>query len=212
MKALLNRSAWVVLVAIAAGTLHSIAAPVRIDRDTSGGPTVIDLSASESAGEESAGEETAADSSSTTDDASDATAGVVDPEAEPSTSNTLVLEADVPLEIAARAYDAGVPFVDARTAEEYEAGHIEGAYLLSPSMFDGGIPLAVDLLDPTAPVIVYCIGGACTDSDAVVIALESLGFESLHVFKAGYPAWVEAGLPTEQGPGPLGDLEGSDGW
>lgn len=186
----LNRSAWVVLLAIGAGTAHSIVSPVQIDRDTSRAPTVLEMP---SGGVESDAQEQENEPGSTAAESRQARPG------------PLVLEADVSVETAARAYDAGVTFVDARTPAEYEAGHISGAYLLNPSMFNGGIPAAVEFLAPSEPIIVYCVGGACTDSDAVVIALESLGFESLHVFKAGYPAWVEAGLPVEDGPDPFAE-------
>ena len=54
-------------------------------------------------------------------------------------------------------------------------------------------------MDPSAPVMIYCQGGTCTDSIAVGQKLRELGFQRLHVFEDGYPAWVEAGYEIEEG-------------
>lgn len=184
MSNVLNRAAWIVLLSLGAGTAHSIVSPVRVIREEAE-PTVLVIPGHQP--------EVAPEDSSEAVEA-------------PQDDGPLVLGNEIDLETARRAYESGlVVFVDARTVEEYEAGHIDGAIHLSPAKFEAGIPAALDFMDVSQPVIVYCVGGTCTDSDSVVFALEGLGFTSLHVFTDGYPAWEEADLPTQIGPDPFAE-------
>lgn len=89
--------------------------------------------------------------------------------------------------------------VDARRPEDFLAGHIPGAVNLMPMQFHGIVPLEVEFMDPAMPVMIYCEGGTCTDSIAVGQKLREIGFQRLHIFDDGYPAWVEAGYETAEG-------------
>ena len=95
-------------------------------------------------------------------------------------------------------------FIDARPAAEFEAGHIAGAMHIAPSMLENNSTLFVlDVIDPSKPIVIYCGGGDCDDSNRVAEMLQDLrGLTQTHVFVEGYPAWADAGLPTSTGPDP----------
>ncbi|MEL6796100.1 MAG: rhodanese-like domain-containing protein, partial [Planctomycetota bacterium] len=98
-------------------------------------------------------------------------------------------------------------FVDARVSSEFEEGHIEGALNISPTALEANSSLfALDVIDPTLPIVIYCGGGDCDDSHRVAELLQDLrGFEQTHVFTDGYQAWADAGLPTSAGPDPFAE-------
>lgn len=114
--------------------------------------------------------------------------------------------ADEPLQLritlaqARKLFERGTPFLDARTDEEFRAGHIAGAFHLPSDAFDrpGG---ADDLkfLDQNAPVVIYCGGGDCHASEYVAIRLEQAGFKSYHIMIDGFPAWKAAGYDVAEG-------------
>jgi len=98
-------------------------------------------------------------------------------------------------------FEAGdTVFADARPLEQYEEGHIAGAEHLDPDAFFGGEdPEFVYTYPMEQRIVIYCPGGECDASELVAVRLEGFGFSNLHILKPGYPAWVEAGLPTEAG-------------
>jgi len=99
-------------------------------------------------------------------------------------------------------------FLDARPKDDYEAGHILDANHLSPASFESGTPSIVDWLLEDLYVVVYCSGGDCHESHLVASDLMLYRPDlanQIHIFTDGYPAWTEAGLPTEIGPDPLAE-------
>ncbi len=103
----------------------------------------------------------------------------------------------------------GIMFLDARRKDEFEAGHVDGALLLSTEHFGrGGVPATVGVLDKTQPVVVYCGGGACDASKNLVIMLQNFGFTRFHIMTDGFPAWQQAGHPVASGPSPIDPEEG----
>lgn len=133
---------------------------------------------------------------------------VVETETEPDVAATPpptpAVEASAPtegtLEWVVAAYEQGTAFiVDARPLHEYVESHIPGAYHLPFEAFLKGQPAVLDLLPQEFPIIIYCGGGDCDASHKVQEMLTNYGYVELHVFEPGYPAWIEAGLPTEQG-------------
>jgi rhodanese-related sulfurtransferase len=97
-------------------------------------------------------------------------------------------------------YQKGAPFLDARTKQEFEEGHVEGAFHLSSEHFMGGAtPDALNFLDPKAPVVVYCGGGQCDASKNLVILLQQAGFTQCHIMHDGYPGWLAAGHAVAKG-------------
>lgn len=98
-------------------------------------------------------------------------------------------------------------FIDARRGDEYEEGHIAGSFNIPPRAFSGQTPAAIQSQDHLVPdgraVIIYCNGGDCDASHLVAQYLEEMQFPYVFIMTDGYPAWVDAGYPTEAGPDPF---------
>jgi len=147
----------------------------------------------------------------TPEDSQEVDPGVVDdPRAQTGDppAHAVVLGQHVGLEGAVLLYEMAMngegAIVDARRREEYEQGHILGAYHLPPGAFSGGaVPNVVrDFLITSQPVLIYCNGGDCDDSKNVGIKLQEIGFTQIHIFDDGYPAWADAGYDTATGGDP----------
>ncbi len=103
-------------------------------------------------------------------------------------------------------FEKGAPFVDARYLAEYEAGHVLNAFHLTVDQLIAGKGLGVlGMMDPAAPVVVYCGGGMCDASKNLVNYLQAAGFAQCHIMNDGYPAWVAAGQPTATGAPEIGE-------
>jgi rhodanese-related sulfurtransferase len=107
---------------------------------------------------------------------------------------------DITLAQARDLYLRNIMFVDARSAAEFEQGHVEGAVHLPLDAFSGGSrPIALDALDPAQQIVIYCGGGDCHASHDVAIRLNAFGYKLCYVMKDGYPAWQSAGYETAAG-------------
>lgn len=83
--------------------------------------------------------------------------------------------------------------IDVRTDEEVAEGIIPGAVQICFTCPD--FEQAIDALDKSKPVYVYCaIGGRSAKASAV---MKRLGFTRVYDLKGGYTAWKEAGLESE---------------
>lgn len=90
----------------------------------------------------------------------------------------------------------GVLFIDSRSPEEYEAGHIEGAVLLYYTHADEEWEKVLrGHEDLDEPVVVYCSGEGCNSSEIVADLLRKVGYAKVHLFHGGWPAWLAAGYP-----------------
>lgn len=94
-------------------------------------------------------------------------------------------------------FQQGTPFLDARLKAEFDAGRVMGAFHNPPSA--GLKPDVVQFLDPARPIVIYCGGGDCKDSENLAILLQQMGFNRLHIMTDGYPAWRSAGHPVDGG-------------
>ncbi len=99
-------------------------------------------------------------------------------------------------------FDAGAAvFVDARDVSEFAAGHIRGA--LSVPVNDAAANPA--LLEPFKqvgkPIIAYCSGGDCEESEDLAKDMLAAGIHKVLVFTDGFPAWQAAGYPIDTGAG-----------
>jgi rhodanese-related sulfurtransferase len=112
---------------------------------------------------------------------------------------------NVTLALAKELHEQGYVFLDARPLNEYEQGHIAGAFWLNTETFatpGGGEVLA--MLDREMPIVVYCQGGMCDASKNLVRMLQQAGYMGGRIFHDGYPAWEKAGYPTAAGKPPIG--------
>lgn len=90
-------------------------------------------------------------------------------------------------------------WIDARSPELFEKGHIRGALLLDfydqeATIFD--VIAAIDARQ-TIALVVYCKGKECTDSHFLAEDLQALGYDNLFVYKDGFDDWFKAGLPVD---------------
>jgi rhodanese-related sulfurtransferase len=96
--------------------------------------------------------------------------------------------------------DGGMPILDARTAEEYESGHIPGAILCDYFEMGYYFESVLPMLSPEDRIGIYCTGPTCDDSEMLARELYALGYTKLCVYRGGIEKWLEAGLPIEHGP------------
>ena len=95
-------------------------------------------------------------------------------------------------------YDKGhVLFVDARSQDNYERGHIPGAVSLPLGQFDNKIESFLSRHSLDQPMVTYCSGRACEDSHNLARLLIEAGFTDVRVFIDGFPGWEAEGYPVE---------------
>jgi rhodanese-related sulfurtransferase len=108
----------------------------------------------------------------------------------------------VPVQVARELVEAGHRYLDVRTPEEFEAGHIEGAINI-PFMYrqNGGMTKnpeflhnVVEEFDKNDEMVVGCQSGK--RSSLAVTELQNVGFACVTDMGGGYGAWLESGLPT----------------
>jgi rhodanese-related sulfurtransferase len=93
-------------------------------------------------------------------------------------------------------------FVDARTPEEFMAGHLETAINIPSTEKEFYLDRVFEMLPPEGLIIIYCEGGECESSNEVFEFLLGNGFqiEHLRIFQ---PGWEFLGslsdLPIREG-------------
>ncbi len=87
----------------------------------------------------------------------------------------------------------GALLIDVREAQEFEAGHAQGAIHLSK----GVVELKIEETVPnvTTPIICYCGGGS--RSAMAADNLQKMGYTNVASMAGGFRAWKSEGLPTE---------------
>jgi len=99
---------------------------------------------------------------------------------------------------ARKLYDSGkYIFVDARSPEDYEEGHIQGAVSLPVGQFEEKIAAFLERYPPEASIITYCSGRTCLDSHHLAEFLLEFGYDNVTVFIDGFPGWEAEGHPIE---------------
>lgn len=90
----------------------------------------------------------------------------------------------------ARQWGAKVQWVDARPAERFEAGHIQGAFRFTVEEWETLMPKFVDVWDGDKTVVIYCDGGECDASHALANRMrDELQIQGVFVLQGGWPAW-----------------------
>ena len=103
---------------------------------------------------------------------------------------------DVPL--AKKLYDSQkFLFVDARSRDDYDEGHIKGAISLPVGQFDEKIEAFLEQYPPEKAIVTYCSGRTCQDSHRLAQFLLELGYTEINVFIDGFPGWEAEGHPIE---------------
>ena len=88
-------------------------------------------------------------------------------------------------------------FVDARSIEDYQEGHIKGAVSLPVGQVEEKLPDFLDHYPPETAIITYCSGRTCQDSHHLAEVLMEMGYENINVFIDGFPGWENEGHPVE---------------
>ncbi len=86
--------------------------------------------------------------------------------------------------------------VDARSSDEYAAGHLPGSRSLPYYEMDKLQAVALEGLALDAPLVIYCEGVGCELSFFLGRELKAQGYTNLRIFYGGYPEWSNAGLPV----------------
>ena len=112
-------------------------------------------------------------------------------------SDLLVEAADLTKEDMAKGYR----LLDARSKNEYQAGHIPGAYHLDYYHPDRYLPAVLPVCQNASRSVVYCSGGDCEDSELTALMLRDGGVpnEKLFVYSGGMTEWDEKKEPIETG-------------
>jgi rhodanese-related sulfurtransferase len=102
-----------------------------------------------------------------------------------------------------KAFQSGIPFLDARRSAEFIEGHIAGAYCTPVWEADLEDRLftfkAARRPGPEDPIVIYCSGGDCRDSHLLADRLLKEGYFHLLIYRAGFPDWVAQQRPVEKG-------------
>ena len=90
-------------------------------------------------------------------------------------------------------------WIDARSPELFEEGHIKGSHLLHLYEKNTYLPQVVPIIEEMQPaaLIIYCKGKDCTDSHHLAQDLEAQGYGNIFVYKDGFDDWYKAGYPIE---------------
>jgi len=94
--------------------------------------------------------------------------------------------------------DAAI-FLDARPADQYDEGHIQGALNLPWQEVDHYFMDLADRLEDTRTIVTYCDGESCDLSHELALFLKEMGFTNVRVLVNGWTVWQQAGLPIEGG-------------
>ncbi|TPV92705.1 MAG: rhodanese-like domain-containing protein [Myxococcales bacterium FL481] len=95
--------------------------------------------------------------------------------------------------------ESRVSVVDARSSEEFQAGHIPGAFNLPAHEATGILEVQSVPVDINDLVVTYCDGGeACYLSEYLAIVLrDQAQCKTVKVLDGGWAAWVDAKAPIE---------------
>jgi len=88
-------------------------------------------------------------------------------------------------------------FVDARSRDDYDEGHISGAVSLPVGQFDEKIEAFLEQHPSENAIITYCSGRTCEDSHKLAQLLLAFGYTEINVFIDGFPGWEAEGYPIE---------------
>lgn len=88
-------------------------------------------------------------------------------------------------------------FLDARSSELYQQGHIPGARNLPWESVDEYCDAVIVEIPEDALIITYCDGEGCELSTELALDLFYQGYQNIRVLPNGWNLWVEHQLPSE---------------
>ena len=104
----------------------------------------------------------------------------------------------IKINLAYKLFKQGVKFIDARMPDEYQAGHIKGAYNIP---FDGDERYREILnnFSKDEILVVYCSGTDCDLSIYLGREIFEKGFKRVFIFFGGWNEWLEKNYPIVRG-------------
>ena len=102
------------------------------------------------------------------------------------------------INMAKQIYDSQTAiFVDARSGDDYQDGHIRGAVSLPVNQFNALFDSFKGRYPTDSVIVTYCSGRNCDDSHRLAQLLLEQGYMEVLVFVDGYPGWAKEGYPIE---------------
>jgi rhodanese-related sulfurtransferase len=83
-----------------------------------------------------------------------------------------------------------IVFIDARLADDFKAGHLEGAINVPVDANDVQRREALAEIDKDTRIVVYCQSAGCKFAEKVAIELISDGFSNVSIFKGDWDKWT----------------------
>ncbi len=93
--------------------------------------------------------------------------------------------------------ESGHTVIDARSAADFDGGHIPGAILVDYYDLGHYLDDLLPRLSRGEDIVIYCSGPSCDDSELLARELFALGYTKVLVFKGGIEEWEETGLPLQ---------------
>ena len=90
-------------------------------------------------------------------------------------------------------------FLDARSRDQYNEGHIQEAYSLPWQEFNKSADKVLAGIAPETTLITYCDGESCDLSKELAFALLDRGYANTHVLVNGWTVWNDRKLPVVTG-------------
>lgn len=95
--------------------------------------------------------------------------------------------------------EAGATLIfDARSPQDFDAGHLPGAWSFPDAMRVEKYPDYAEILMPEQQILVYCSGQTCDESIELCLFLREQGHTNLVLYLGGFHDWQEAGLRIER--------------
>jgi rhodanese-related sulfurtransferase len=96
--------------------------------------------------------------------------------------------------------DRSALILDARPQVFYVLAHIPSALSLPRDDFEKQYAALNSTMSrfSNKPIIVYCDGDGCPDSEMVAGKLLQMGYRSVYVFPGGWEEWEQSGFPEEK--------------
>ncbi len=99
-------------------------------------------------------------------------------------------------------YSKRAVFLDARSPESYQEGHILGARNLPFEEANKYLNAAMCNIPKDSLIITYCDGEGCSLSKDLALELFYMGYDNVRELIDGWNLWKEHGLPTKKGTSP----------
>jgi rhodanese-related sulfurtransferase len=102
-----------------------------------------------------------------------------------------------------------IMFIDARDGDDYQQGHIPGAFEFYPYYPEKYLADVLTPCDIAGQIVVYCTGGDCEDSESAALFLSAhagVPAGKLFIYGGGITEWEAAALPVESGPRDSGSI------